>query len=120
MQCFIHWFSRLDKKKATAKNPYNDDDIDVFLHTATIELNFHEIKKDLQRVLNTNHSKIIITGKDKIIHQKLNIGKDLKKKLTIALNILYIKEKDKCQEYILQINSDCEIQVLGFLHGEFF
>ena len=90
------------------------------MHTATIELNFHEIKKDLQRVLNTNHSKIIITGKDKIIHQKLNIGKDLKKKLTIALNILYIKEKDKCQEYILQINSNCEIQVLGFLHGEFF
>ena len=80
------------------------------MHTATIELNFHEIKKDLQRVLNTNHSKIIITGKDKIIHQKLNI----------AVNILYIKEKDKCQEYILQINSDCEIQVLGFLHGEFF
>ena len=31
---------------------------------------------------------------------------------TVALNILYIKEKEICQAYISKINSNCEKQII--------
>ena len=52
------------KKKKTAINPKNDNDR-CFQYTATTALN---------RVKTESH-----TGKEWIIHQKLRIGKDLKK-----------------------------------------
>ena len=36
------------------------------------------------------------------------IRKCLRNNLTIALNILYIKEKEICPPYISKINSNCE------------
>ena len=42
------------------------------------------------------------------MHQKLMIGKCLRKIMTIAPNISYIKEKEICSAYISEINSDCE------------
>ena len=32
--------------------------------------------------------------------------------LTVALNILYMKEKEICPDYISKINSNCEKQVI--------
>ena len=41
------------------------------------------------------------------------IGKCLgKKNQTVALNILYIKEKEICPAYISNVNSNCEKQIV--------
>ena len=41
------------------------------------------------------------------------IGKCLgKKNATVALNILYIKEKEICPAYISNVNSNCEKQIV--------
>ena len=46
------------------------------------------------------------------------IGKRLKKNPTIALNILYIKEKEICPAYISKINSNCEKQIIRLFPNE--
>ena len=42
----------------------------------------------------------------------MNIRKDLNYSRTIALNVLYIKEKEICSAYISEINSNCEKQII--------
>ena len=44
---------------------------------------------------------------------KINNGKTIgKNSSTVALNVLYIKEKEICPAYVSKINSNCKKQII--------
>ena len=96
----------IKKKKATI-NPKNTDD-KCFQYLATVALNYEETESHSERV--SYITPFIKKYNWKGINYPLKIDdwKTFEKnKLTIALNILYIKEKEVCPAYISKINSNC-------------
>ena len=101
-----HW---LRNKKATI-NPKNEND-KCFLYAATVALNHEEIKWNRGRVSNIKPfiNKYNCQGIN--YPSKLDDRKKFEKNnLTIALNILYIKEKEILPAYISKHNSTREKQ----------
>ena len=95
---YINSTDQIKKKKATL-NPKNDD-YRCFQHAATGVLNIDKIKKDPQRVPNINFNWEGMNYPSKIEDQ----NRFEKNNLIIALNVLYIKEKEICPGYISKIN----------------
>ena len=96
----------IKKKKATI-NPKNTDD-KCFQYLATVALNYEETESHSERV--SYITPFIKKYNWKGINYPLKIDdwKTFEKNnLTIALNILYIKEKEVCPAYISKINSNC-------------
>ena len=95
-------------------NTFKDDK--YFQYAATCALNYEEIKWNPEIV--SNIKPFIDTYNRKGINYLSKID-DLKtfEKInpTIALNILYIKEKEVCLAYILKINSNCEKQIIPLM-----
>ena len=101
----------IKKKKATI-NPKNKDD-KCFQHAVSIALNYEQIKSHPERV--SNIKPFINKYKWKGINypSKIDDWKTFEKNNpAIALNILYIKEKEICPADILKINSNCEKQII--------
>ena len=103
----IYW-TKKRKKKATI-NPKKKDD-KYFQYAVKVALNYEEIKLNPERV--SNITPFIKKYKWKIINYPLKIDwKTFEKyNLTIALNILYIKEKEIYPAYISKIKTKCEKQ----------
>ena len=98
---------KIKTKKATI-NPKSDND-KCLQYAVLIALNFEEIKKNPQKFSNTkpfinNYNWEKISYLSKIANWK----RFEKNNLTIALNILYIKDKEICPDYSSKINSNCE------------
>ena len=105
---FPDWIKR---KKATI-NPKNKDD-QCFQYAVTVALNHEEIKWNPERV--SNIKPFINKYKWKGINylSKLDDWKTFQKNnLTIAFNILYIKEKEIFPAYISKTNSNCKKQII--------
>ena len=100
------------KQKKPTINPKNKDD--KFLQYAVmVALYYEEIKRNSEGV--SNIKSFINKYKRKRINfpSKIDDWKTFKKNSpTIALNILYIKEREICPAYISKINSDCEKQII--------
>ena len=100
------------KQKKPTINPKNKDD--KFLQYAVmVALYYEEIKRNSEGV--SNIKPFINKYKRKRINfpSKIDDWKTFKKNSpTIALNILYIKEREICPAYISKINSDCEKQII--------
>ena len=74
-----------------------------------VELNYVEINWNPKRVSNTKRFLKKYKWKEINYPSKIDEWKTFKKNnLTIALNILYIKEKEICPGYKSNINSNCE------------
>ena len=96
----------IKKKKATINPKITDDK--CFQYLATVALNYEETESHSERV--SYITPFIKKYNWKGINYPLKIDdwKTFEKnKLTIALNILYIKEKEVCPAYISKINSNC-------------
>ena len=107
----IYWFSRLDKKEKYENkiiNPKNAD-YKCFQYPVTVALNYGEIKWNPERVSNikpfTNKYNWKITNYPIKIDDWKTFEKNNR---TIALSILYIKEKELCPAYISKHNSTRE------------
>ena len=90
----------------------NKDD-KCFQYVITIALSYGEIESHPERV--SNIKPFINKYKWKRINypSKVDDWKMFEKnKPIIALNNLYIKEKEKCTAYISKINSNCKKQIL--------
>ena len=101
----------MKKTKATI-NPKNKED-NSFQYAETVALNYEEIKWNPERASN------IKTFVNKYNWKGINYPSQLddcktfeKKNPAIALNILYINEKEICPAYISKINSTCEKQII--------
>ena len=101
----------IKKKKATI-NPKNRDD-ECFQYAATVALNYEEIESYPERVSN------IKSFMNKYNWDEINYPSKTedwetfeKSNPTIALNILYIKEKQTYPAYISKIDSNCEKHVI--------
>ena len=105
---FIYWFSRLYKKEKATINPKNDDN-KCFNYATTIALNFDGIKKDPHRASNI---KLFINNYNWEEMNQWSKIEDWKNNLTIAVNFLYIKEKEICPAYISKIISNCVKQTI--------
>ena len=106
MWWFTYWFFRLDKKKRATINPKNTDN-KCFQHAATVAFNYKEIKWNLERVSNITPfiNKYIWKGIN--YPSKIDDWKNFEKNnTTIALNKLYVKEKEIGSAYISKINSN--------------
>ena len=105
---FTEW---IKKKKATA-NPKTEDD-KSFQYAATVALIYEEIKWNPERVSNIKPF-ISEYNWEKINYpSKIDDWKTFEKNNpTIALNILYIKEKETCPAYISNHNSIREKQII--------
>ena len=107
------------KKKKAKINPKNDDD-KCFQYAAKIALNFEEIKKDLQSVLNIKPFINNYNWEGIICPSKIEDWKKFEKNnWTIALNVLYIRKhifvylyKEICPAYISKINPSFEKQII--------
>ena len=100
------------KKIKASINLKNKDD-KCFQYAVTVAFNYGEIESHPGRVWNIKP----FTNKYKWkgINYPSNIDdwkKFEKNNPTIALNILYIKEKEICPAYITKINSNCEKQII--------
>ena len=100
------------KKKKATMNPKNDDD-KCFRYSATVASNYNEIEYNPERVSN------IVLFKSKYNWQEINYSSKLddwkgfeKNNPTVALNILYVKEKEIFQAYISNNNSTREKQII--------
>ena len=84
-----------------------------YQYVVTVALNYEQIKWNLERV--SNIKPFINKYKWKGINYPWKID-DWKtfENLKIALNILYIKEKEICSADISEINSNCEKQIILF------
>ena len=99
----IDW---IKKKKATI-NPKDTDD-KCFQYTAAVALNYEEIKQNPERASNMKPFINRYNWKGKNYPSKIDDWKTFEKNdPTIALNILYIKEKELCPAYISKTNSNC-------------
>ena len=80
-----------------------------FQYAATVALNYEEIKWNPERVSNIKPFINKYNWKGINYPSKIDDWKTFEKNnLTIALNILYIKEKEICPAYISKNNSNCE------------
>ena len=103
----MYWFSRLDKKKATINLKHTDDK--CFQYAVTVTLNYEEIKWNLERVSNIKPFINKYNWKGINYPSKIDDWKTLEKSNpTIALNILYVKEKEIYPAYISKHNSTRE------------
>ena len=101
----------LKKKKATI-NPKNKDDKCV-QYAATVASNYDKVKWSAEIVSNIKSFIKRYNWKGINYPSKLDDWKMVEKKnSTIALNILYTKEKEICSAYISKINLNCEKQVI--------
>ena len=109
----IYWFSRLDKKEKIATiNPKNEDD-NCFQYAATVAVNHEEIKRDPQRIskIKSFTNKYNWNGIE--YPSKIDDWKTFEENnSTIALNILYIKEKEIYPAYISKHNSILGKQII--------
>ena len=96
----------IKKKKATINSKNTGDK--YFQYMVTFAVNYEEIKKNSERV--SNIKPCILRYKWKGINYpwKIDWKTFEKNNLAIALNILYIQEKEICATYISKINSNCE------------
>ena len=99
------------KKKQETINPKNEDD-KCFQYATIITLTFEEINKDPLRVSNIkpfiNYNWKGINYPSEIEYWK----RFEKNNLTVALNILYVKEKEICPAYVSKINLNYEKQII--------
>ena len=98
------------KKKKARLNPKNKDD-KSFQYAVTVAVNYGEIESHPERV--SNIKPFINKYKWRGINypSKMDDWKMFEKNNpAIALNILYIKEKEICPAYISKFNSHCENQ----------
>ena len=113
---FKHGGSYIDSsdwiKKKKATNPKNEDD-KCFQYVVTVALNYGEIELDPERISN------IKTFINKYNWRGINFPSEIdgwktfeKNNLTVALNILYIKEKEIYPAHISKHNSTCENQII--------
>ena len=97
----------MKKKKATINS--KDTDNKYFQYTATAALNYEEIESpapvvsSIKQFMN-KYNWGIINYRSKTDDWKTFA----KNNQTIALNILYTKEKETCLAHISEINSNCE------------
>ena len=90
----------MDKKEKTANLKNTDDEC---------ALNYEEIKWNPERVSNVKPFINKYNWKGINHLSKINDWKMFEKNIpTIALDILYIKEKEVCRPCISKINSNCE------------
>ena len=114
---FIHGGSHTDspdwiKKKKATINPKNTDD-KCFQYAATVAINYEEIKWNPERLSNIKPFINKYNWKGINYPSKIDEWQTFEKNNPkIALNILYIKEKEKCSAYISKINSNCEKQII--------
>ena len=96
------------KKERATINPKNKDD-ECFQYAVTVALNYLEIKWNPERVSNIKPFISKYSCKEINYPAKIDGWKTFEKNnLTIALNILYIKEKEISPAYILKHNSTRE------------
>ena len=110
---FRHGGSHIDSwdwiktKKATIDSK-NKDNI-YFQHVVTVELNFTEVESHSEKVSNIKRFANKFNWKGINFLSKTDGWKMFEKSNpTIALNMLYIKEKEICYVYICKIISNCE------------
>ena len=107
---FKHGGSYIDspgqiKNKNPTRNPKNEDD-KCFQYEATIALNYREIESHFERVSNVKPFINKYNWKGINYPSKIDDWKIFEKNnQTIALNILYTKEKDILSAYISKHNS---------------
>ena len=100
------------KKKKPAINPKNTDD-KCFQYAVTVALNFEEIESHPERVSNIKPFINKSNWEGTNCPSKIDDWKMFEKNNpTIALNILYTKEKEVCPAYISKINSNCKKQII--------
>ena len=93
------------KSKNPTRNPKNEDD-KCFQYAATIALNYREIESHFERVSNVKPFINKYNWKGINYPSKIDDWKIFEKNnQTIALNILYTKEKDILSAYISKHNS---------------
>ena len=100
------------KNKEATINPKNEDD-KCFQYAVSVALKYEEIKQNPQRL--SNIKPFINKYKWKAINypSKIDDWKTFEKNnLTIALNILYIKEKEICPAYTSKANSVCKKEII--------
>ena len=101
----------IEKKNAT-ENPKNTDD-KCFQYPVTVALNYEEIKWNPERVSNIKPFINKYNWKGINYPSKMDVWKTFKKNnLAIALNILYIKEKEIYPACISKHNPTREKQVI--------
>ena len=99
---YIDFPDYIKKKKATV-NPNNDHDR-CFQYATTTTLNFEQIKKDPKRVSNIIPFISIYNWEGINYPSKIRDWKSFEKNNpTIALNFLYILEKETCLAFIPKI-----------------
>ena len=87
----------------------------MFSKCVTCALNYREIKSNPERVSNIKPFINKYNWKGINYPSKIDDWQTFEKNNpTIALNILYIKEKKICPVYISKINSNCEKQIIIF------
>ena len=99
------------KRKATI-NPKNTND-KCFQYAVAVALNYEEIKLNPERVSNIKLFINKYNWKGINCPSKINEWKTFNP--TIALNFLYIKEKEVCLAYILKINLNWDKQIILFM-----
>ena len=93
-------------------NLKNADD-ECFQYAATVALNYEETESHPERVSNIKPFINKYNWKGINYPSKIDNWKTFEKNnQTVALNILYIKEKEICPAYISNINSNCQKQII--------
>ena len=92
----------MDKNKNATINPVNKKGSKCFQYTATVALNYGEIKKDPQISSKLNKERNFPSEKDE------NWIKIEKNNVTIALNVLYTKKEKICPGSVPKYNSNHE------------
>ena len=88
-------------------------DDNFFQYVATVALNYEEIKWNPERVSNFKPFTDRYNWKGINYPSKIDDWKTFEKNNpTIALNIIYIKEKEICSACISKIKSNCKIQII--------
>ena len=101
----------IKNKKATI-NPKNTDD-KRFQYAATVAFNYGETESRPERVSSTKPFVNKYNWEGINYPSKIDDWKTFEKNNpTIALNILYTKEKEICPAYISKIISNCEKQII--------
>ena len=114
LDAVIHIFLSPDwkKKKQATINPKNADD-KCYQYVVTVVLNYGEIELNSERISNIKPFRNKFNWKRINYPSKIDDWKTFtKNNPTIALNILYIKEKEICPAYISKINSNSGKQII--------
>ena len=107
---YIDFPDWIRKEKATIKTINKDNK--CFKHAASVALNYREIESHPERVSNIKPFINKYNWKGINYPLKIDDSKTFEKNNPIiALNILYIKEKEKCSTYISKFNWNCEKQI---------